>query len=184
MRKKIITFIFALLMILSFSSCELYTYATTQDDIYVESESDIVHINIDYNLIVRYGTPYYYNGSILYYLYEGLYYYPFYYNNCWYIRAYRKPFTHLYHHPYFRPHRYDYRFDRGYRPHYNWYRDIRPNNNSRNYDQYNNSSRNHNSYNHRNENRRNSINSSPNRMNRIDSRQGNYSRRQNIGGRR
>lgn len=107
------------------SSCAFETYTTTQDDIYTESSVDIVQSNVDYNLVIRFGTPYYYNGSILYYLYEGLYYYPYYYNNYWYFRVYRHPFSHLGYRPYFRPHRYDYRFYRDYHHPRGWYRDSR-----------------------------------------------------------
>ena len=114
--KKLFMFIIGLMMMFSFSSCVGYTYATTQDDIYVETEADVVHSNVDFNIVIRYGTPYYYEGNLLYYLYEGLYYYPFYYDNYWYVRAYRRPFAHLYHRPYFRPHRYDYRFRPDHHP--------------------------------------------------------------------
>ena len=96
------------------TSCVGYTYATTQDDIYVEADADIVHSNVDFNVVIRYGTPYYYEGTLLYYLYEGLYYYPFYYDNYWYVRCYRRPFAHLHHRPYFRPNRHDYRFSPGH----------------------------------------------------------------------
>jgi len=122
MKKLVITLTVALMMLFSLNSCETYTYATTQDDIYVETVNDVVHSTVDFNIVIRYGTPYYYNGSLLYYLYEDLYYYPFYYDNYWYVRAYRRPFNHLYYHPYFRPHKYDYRFNRGYRPQHHWYR--------------------------------------------------------------
>ena len=109
-------YITAFIISLTFTSCIGYTYATTQDDIYVETEADIVHSNVDFNIVIRYGTPYYYEGNLLYYLYEGLYYYPFYYDNYWYVRAYRRPFAHLHHRPYFRPHRYDYRFRPDHHP--------------------------------------------------------------------
>ena len=123
--KKIILILSIILC--SFSSCIFSTeeYATTQDDVYVETSVDVVRSTIDYNLVIRFGTPYYYNGSLLYYLYDGLYYYPYYYNNYWYFRTYRRPFNHLEYRPYFRPHRYDYRFDRSYRPQSNWYRNDR-----------------------------------------------------------
>ena len=96
------------------TSCDVYTYATTQDDIYIEADADVVKSNVSFDIIIKYGTPYYYNGSLLYYLYHDIYYYPFYYNNYWYVRAYRRPFTHFNYHPYFRPHRYDYRFNPGH----------------------------------------------------------------------
>ena len=113
MRRKFLTLLIGLMMLLSLNSCDVYTYATTQDDIYVEAQADVVRSNVDFNIVIQYGTPYYYNGSILYYIYKDLYYYPFYYNNYWYVRAYRRPFNHLKYRPYFRPHRYDYRFDPG-----------------------------------------------------------------------
>ena len=101
-------------MMFSLSSCETYTYATTQDDIYVEAEVDVVRSNVSFDVIIQYGTPYYRDGVLLYYLYRDIYYYPFYYNNYWYVRAYRRPFTHFDTRPYFRPHKYDYRFSPGH----------------------------------------------------------------------
>lgn len=120
--KRIFIALVASLMIFSLSSCETYTYATTQDDIYTETDNDIIRSTVDFNIVINHGTPYYYNRSLLYYFYNGLYYYPFYYDNCWYVRVYRRPFNHLHYRPYFRPHMYDYRFHRGYRPRPNWHR--------------------------------------------------------------
>ena len=123
--KTIKRFLFGLLICvstLSLYSCDVLMYATTQDDIYVETSVDVVRSTISYDVIIRYGKPYYYGESILYYVYNDLYYYPYYYNNYWYLRAYRKPFDHLDRVPYFRPHKYDYRFDRGFKPLPNWYR--------------------------------------------------------------
>ena len=124
--KKIILLLSIVLC--SLTSCIFPTeaYVTTQDDIYVETSVDVVRSNVDYNVVIRYGTPYYYQGSLLYYLYDGLYYYPYSYNNYWYVRAYRRPFNHLDTRPYFRPHRYDHKFERGYRPQPNWYRNDAP----------------------------------------------------------
>ena len=53
----------------------------------------IVESNISYNVIIKYGDPFYYNGKLLYYYYNNLYYYPFIYNDYLYMRAYRKPYT-------------------------------------------------------------------------------------------
>ena len=129
MKKYLFSFIFALISFMSFTSCETMVYATTQDDIYIEeTDADIVrNTNVDFNVIIRYGTPYYYNGSLLYYIYNNLYYYPFYYNDYWYVRVYRRPFNHLRYRPYFRPTRHDYRFRPGTYPSFN-----RPNINRRN----------------------------------------------------
>ena len=116
--KKLAIFLIGLVMCFTLSSCSVLTYATTQDDMYIETNVDVVRSTVDYNIVIRYGTPYYYNGNILYYIYDNLYYYPYFYNDYWYFRVYRRPFVHTNYHPYFRPHRYDYRFDRGYRqPH-------------------------------------------------------------------
>ena len=120
--KTLKIFILGLMMCLCLSSCYVETYATTQDDMYVQTEVDVVKSDVNYNIVIRYGTPYYYNGNILYYIYNNLYYYPYYYNDYWYFRVYRRPFPYTNYRPYFRPHRYDYRFDRGYRQPHNWYR--------------------------------------------------------------
>jgi hypothetical protein len=114
MKKTIFTFIFAIMVLFALNSCGVYTYATTQDDLYTEAYADVVRSDVDVNLVINYGTPYYYDGALLYYLYNGLYYYPFYYDNYWYMRAYRRPFNHLYYRPYFRPNRYDHRFHRDF----------------------------------------------------------------------
>lgn len=112
--KKLYIFLIGLMMMFSLSSCETYTYTTTQDDIYVEAEADVVRSNVSFDVIIQYGTPFYRDGVLLYYLYRDIYYYPFYYNNYWYVRAYRRPFTHFDTRPYFRPHKYDYRFSPGH----------------------------------------------------------------------
>ena len=114
MINKIKIIIISLIMIFSLSSCDTMIYTTTQDDVYVETQVDIVQSNVGFDTVIRYGTPYYRNGVVLYYFYDNIYYYPYYYNNYWYVRAYRRPFTHFSYRPYFRPHRYDYRFSPGY----------------------------------------------------------------------
>ena len=113
--KKIMTFIISLVIALSMSSCYAqYDYAIVDDDVYQEEYYDYeVRSNVDFNLVITYGVPYYYHGSLLYYIYEGLYYYPFYYHNYWYVRAYSRPYYYGYR-PYFRPHHYDYRFRPGH----------------------------------------------------------------------
>lgn len=134
--KKIYSILIGLMMCFTLSSCAFETYATTQDDIYVQTEVDVVRSTVDYQIVIKYGTPYYYNGSILYYIYDNLYYYPYYYDNYWYFRCYRRPFPYTNYRPYFRPHRYDYRFYEGYRHPRGWYRyepstrphNYRPNN--------------------------------------------------------
>ena len=70
MRRKFLTLLIGLMMLLSLNSCDVYTYATAQEDIYVETQANVVRSDVDFNIVVRYGTPYYYNGSILYYIYK------------------------------------------------------------------------------------------------------------------
>ena len=43
------------------------------------------------NLVIRYGTPYYYGGTIAYYMYNGGYFYPYSYNNMQGFRRYSRP---------------------------------------------------------------------------------------------
>ena len=117
MKNLILTILFSLSSIFMFTSCETTAIVTTQDDIYyddVKASQVIINPDFDLMVVIRNGVPYYHNGELLYYLYKNLYYYPFYYNNYWYMRAYRKPFRHLSHKPYFRPNRYDHKFRYGY----------------------------------------------------------------------
>lgn len=121
MKNLVLSLIFSLVSLFSLSSCVATSaIIPTEDGSYIEVQSDVVdYRNIDFNVIVRYGTPYYYNGSLLYYIYNNLYYYPFYYDNYWYVRVYRRPIDHLRYRPYFRPNRHDYRFSPGRHPGYN-----------------------------------------------------------------
>ena len=75
--KKLFIFLIGLMMMFSLNSCDTYTYATTQDDIYVETEVDVVRSNVSFDVIIQYGTPYYRDNVLLYYLYRDIYYYPF-----------------------------------------------------------------------------------------------------------
>lgn len=42
-------------------------------------------------IIVRYGTPYYYDNTLTYYHYNGWYYYPYYRDRIMYYHRYQKP---------------------------------------------------------------------------------------------
>ena len=118
MKKIILSFIFSLMIGFSLSSCNT-TETVTTDDIYVETVESpldvVIPSDMDFNIVIRYGIPYYYNGKVLYYLYNHLYYYPFYYGDYWYVRVYRHPINHFRHRP-VRPNRFDYKFRR--KPHY------------------------------------------------------------------
>ena len=197
LRKIMYLTIIYICMIVSLSSCSMDVYATTQDDIYVEAEVDVVRSNVSFDVIIQYGTPFYRDDVLLYYLYRDIYYYPFYYNNYWYVRAYRRPFTHFNTRPYFRPHRYDYRFSPGhYRgfdrpnrpiPHYRHNpnmqrpdyhpRQLRPDAGNRRYEQPRINGGNH------SQRLQTRPNTRPNQP-KIDRNQNNHSRGRNFGGRR
>ena len=117
MKKLLFTLILSVVMI-SIQSCTT-TYAAVYDQY---DEEYVISDNADVNIIITYGTPYYYEGKLWYYLYNGLYYYPFHYNGYWYFRPYGTLYSwdwYHYHYHHFTPNYHDYRF----RPHYkNWNR--------------------------------------------------------------
>ena len=127
MKKYLMILLSVLFLSLGLSSCDT-TYAG------VDSNQEALLDNIDINLIVRNGTPYYYNGYLNYYFYRGLYYYPIYYNNYWYFRVYHRPFRHGYfpscHNWRPREHWRGYRPNSNYR-NYNYRPNVRPNNGNR-----------------------------------------------------
>jgi len=102
MKKIFLAFALMLSMALSFSSCVTTAYG---QDVVIESSDD----GIDISIVLSAGVPYYFEGSLLYYLYNGWYYYPYYYNNRVYYYRYARPFA---------TYR-GYRFipERGHRPH-------------------------------------------------------------------
>lgn len=96
--KKFISFIFALVTMFTMQSC-MGAYATTlYDNVYYDYDEYVVS---DINVVIRYGTPYYYDGYLSHYFYNGWYYYPYFYNDYWYFRPYRHAFR-----PGYRPHIY------------------------------------------------------------------------------
>ena len=105
MKKTILFIVFAICAMLTFSSCVSPAYAQGVE----VTECDG---NVDINVIVRYGTPYYYEGSLIYYLYDGFYYYPRLIDNHWRYYRYARPLPpprHHYHSGYYsgryNPHR-------------------------------------------------------------------------------
>lgn len=104
---KRLVFVLMTMFMLSLGSCGTLEY--TDDYGYVSEYSS----SYDVNIILTYGTPYYYNGYLWYILYNDLYYYPFYYNHYWYFRPYPRIYPYGYDFR-FRPHHNDYRF----RPHH------------------------------------------------------------------
>jgi uncharacterized membrane protein YgcG len=113
--KKIFTFILISLFTISlFSSCETtYAATTVYDDMYEVGPYDYYYTDI--YTITTYGTPYYLDGVLQYYIYKNLYYYPFYYNNVLYYRTFYRPLPVHHHYNFGKPHRGDLRFGHGNR---------------------------------------------------------------------
>ena len=85
MKKLTITFLATLLMIFTLTSC--VTTVEAQDGVYT---SAIVDVD-DIEMAITYGTPYMTGGSVLYYIYNNLYYYPFYNEGYYYYYVYTRP---------------------------------------------------------------------------------------------
>ena len=90
--KKFLFFIIGVLMSLSLTSC-VAAYGA------VDSTTG----DVDYEIVITNGQPYYYNGAIVYYLYNGWYYYPYWYDNRPYLRPYHRPFAYGHRLPPMRP---------------------------------------------------------------------------------
>lgn len=74
-----------LLSTVCLSSCSVSTYdAYSTDDCYYVKDRDIT-----YNIVVTYGTPFYFNNVLSYYFYDGIYYYPYRYNSIEYLKPFR-----------------------------------------------------------------------------------------------
>ena len=77
--KKYLTILFIGLICMLCTSCVTSTYAETS-----VCDEDI-------QIVIRYGTPYYYGSTLAYYIYDGYYFYPYRYNNSWRFHRYSKP---------------------------------------------------------------------------------------------
>ena len=91
MKNKIISLICLICMSLTLYSCDTVYYGISTNP--QRDDQEVFENNVNYNIIIQYGTPYYYDGFLNYYFYKDLYYYPVYYNNYWYFRTYRRPFA-------------------------------------------------------------------------------------------
>lgn len=91
MKKRIFYFLLVFSCLISTTSCITDTYAQTTigDD--------------DVQLVIRYGTPYYYNNTLAYYYYNGYYFYPYWYNNAWRYHRYSRPLPPSRYYDYHRP---------------------------------------------------------------------------------
>lgn len=81
--KKFLLLLSILFSTVCLSSCSVSSYAYTTDDYYVEDRE------ISYNIVVTYGTPFYFNNVLSYYFYDGIYYYPYRYNCVEYLKPFR-----------------------------------------------------------------------------------------------
>ena len=88
MKKILLSIVLTLSVMISFSSCVTPVYS---QDVVVEGTANAG--GVDISVIISAGTPYYFEGSLLYYLYNGWYYYPYYYNNRVYYYRYSRPFA-------------------------------------------------------------------------------------------
>ena len=84
--KKLVILIFTMMLSL-FSVTSCVTTVEAQDEVY----TSIVISADDIEMAITYGTPYMLNGSVLYYIYNNLYYYPFYTGGYYYYRVYSRP---------------------------------------------------------------------------------------------
>lgn len=100
--KKYLSILLIGLMCMLCTSCVTSTYAETG----IGDE--------DVQIVIRYGTPYYYNNTLAYYIYDGYYFYPYRYNNVWRFHRYSRPLPPPRHHYRRPPH-----------PHNNWHHDNR-----------------------------------------------------------
>ena len=80
--KKIIGILTVLMMYFTLSSC-----VTT-----AQAQVDDMYDDVDIEVVVTYGTPYYNTeGLLLYYIYRDLYYYPYFYHDRYYLHRYYRP---------------------------------------------------------------------------------------------
>ena len=84
--KKYLSILLMGLMCMLCTSCVTSTYAET-----TVGDEDI-------QIVIRYGTPYYYGNSLAYYIYDGYYFYPYRYNNTWRFHRYSRPLPPPRHH--------------------------------------------------------------------------------------
>ena len=77
--KKYLSILLIGLMCMLYTSCVTSTYAETG----IGDE--------DVQIVIRYGTPYYYGNTLAYYSYNGYYFYPYRYHNAWRFHRYSRP---------------------------------------------------------------------------------------------
>lgn len=92
--KKLMILLMMFTMTMTLSSCVVTAHA--QDEVYTNDDVDI-------SVVLSDGVPYYYDGHLVYWLYNNWYYYRYWYNNQWYYYRYSRPFP-MYRGWHFKPH--------------------------------------------------------------------------------
>ena len=96
--KKIIAILAILMTLFTLSSC--VTAAQAQ----VDAVYDVYDDDVDVNVVITYGTPYYdTSGLLLYYVYRDMFYYPYIYNNLYYFHRYSRPLPYDRYHRLYKP---------------------------------------------------------------------------------
>lgn len=97
--KKIINLLLTSFIAFSFSSCGVAAYVG-------ENEAYESDCSTNISIVLSHGIPYYYGGTLAYYLYNGVYYYPYRVGGKLYYHSYRRPLPPPtgYHHNDARPH--------------------------------------------------------------------------------
>ena len=92
MKKVLISILIAMMSVFTLTSC--VTTVEAQDGVYTTAVIDVD----DIEMAIVYGTPYIVNGVVLYYLYNNLYYYPYYSRGYYYYHVYARPLARYPHH--------------------------------------------------------------------------------------
>ena len=90
--KKYIIYLLTIMLSFSVMSCVTETYAQPSDAVYEYADETVSDAHLQ--LVITYGTPYIVDDVILYYIYNGRYYYPYYYRSYFYLRVYSHPLRH------------------------------------------------------------------------------------------
>lgn len=97
--KKLFIFLVSIGMALSLTSCVSTAYAQT-DEVYTTTSDD----NVNVEVVISYGVPVFdETGFVMYYLYKGWYYYPYWITDRYYFHVYRHPLGMDYYRRWYRP---------------------------------------------------------------------------------
>lgn len=88
--KKLLVCILSLIAALSLTSC--VTTVSAQDEMYSHSVTEY-YDDAEMEVVIRCGVPHIIDGLVMYYIYNDLYYYPYYYRDVLYWKIYRAPLS-------------------------------------------------------------------------------------------